>query len=223
MANGSFDADCAVRLAMEDETAFSDASACNQLVDALALWLQEEKKPWPAHFSFKGKRFQGDSSSIALVARYYVALAKAEHELREICRLPPIQSFEVDLSNVSYRKKALEAFSEGLSSPFSESMVTMLSNRSRNTGLTPIYLNGNEATDLMFNYAVSINQRVAPVDCTLGFPPFHNYTDFIASRVERMKAHIEAVSLETNQRKAALLLRLRYDALQEKIKYLETL
>jgi len=222
MTNGSFDADCAVRLAMEDE-AFSDLAACNQLVADLTAWLHEERKPWPAHFSFKGKTFEGDLAGISLVARYYVALAKAEHDLRDLCRLPNIRSFEVDLSNVSGRGEALEAFAQGLGCPRSESMAIMLSKLS--TGTVPAYRDGNQATDLMFNYAVSIVQRViaASTECALGFPPYPNYTEFIASRVEKRKAYVEAVILETVQRRAALLLRLRYDALQEKIKYLEAL
>ena len=51
----------------------------------------------------------------------------------------------------------------------------------------------------------------------MGFPPLAKYEDWVEEHVADVRSTVRAFDLETTQRLAAFLFRMRFDALQRKI------
>lgn len=211
MSNGSLDADAMVFVAQHSER-LRDAAGCNTLVSVMVAWLQKYTV-WPPHFKFKGKTVR--AADLAVVARYYVYLARSEAALWELktCAAPaPLEvpsDLEIGFKEVfaealgcSWRKRA---FHDMRSAPFTN---------------PPPFKEGITAEDLLFNYGVSIacrNKMVEELKTEMGFPPLAKYEEWVEEHVADVRKNIHAFDVETNQRLAAFLFRMKFDTLQRKI------
>ena len=215
MSNGSLDADAMVFVAQRSER-LRDAAGCNALTSAMVAWLQEYTA-WPQHFKFKGKMVR--ASDLAIVARYYVYLARSEAALWELkaCATPYPLEVPLDLEN-----RFKDVFAEALGCPWRKRAFHDM--RSASHTEPPAYKEGIRAEELLFNYGVSIahrNKLVEELKTEMGFPPLAKYEDWVDEHVADVRASIRAFDFEINQRLAAFLFRMRFDALQRKIEALD--
>ena len=212
MSNGSLDADAMVFVAQYSER-LRTAAGCNALVDTMVAWLQQYTA-WPPYFKFKGKTVRG--SDLAVVARYYIYLARSEAALWELkaCVATPV-ALEVPLELESRYKEVL---AEALGCPWRKRAFQEM--RSAPHADPPAFQEGITAEALLFNYGVSLARRnkvVEELKTEMGFPPLANYEDQVDERVSDVRASVRLFEQESSQRLAAFLFRMRFDSLQGKI------
>jgi hypothetical protein len=212
MFNGSLDADAMVFVAQHSDR-LRDAAGCNALVSTMVAWLQQYTL-WPPHFKFKGKTVR--ASDLAVVARYYVFLARSEAVLWELkSSVARPAAIEVP-SEVESRYK--EVLAEALGCPWRKRAFHDM--RSAPHTDPPPFQEGITAETLLFNYGVSLahrNKVVEELKTEMGFPPLANYEDQVNDHVASVRASIRRFEEESRQRLAAFLFRMRFDSLQRKM------
>jgi len=212
MSNGSLDADAMVFVAQHSDQ-LQDAAGCNALVSTMTKWLQVYTA-WPPHFKFKGKMVH--ASDLAIVARYYIFLARSEAALWELkgrAAIPDALKVPLDLE-CRYK----EVLAEALGCPWRKRAFQDM--RSASFTDPPCFIEGNTAEVLLFNYGVSIahrNKVLEELKTEMGFPSLAKYEDAVEEYMANVKAGIFEMDTEIKYRLAAFSFRLHFDLLQRKI------
>ena len=211
MFNGSLDADAMVYLAQHADR-LNEVEYCNELVGTMAEWL-EGQTDWSEHFVFKGKRLDRNDGALALVARYYVMLARTEAKLWAMKNDPLPE--HVDLA--SFWKP-----DETQNDEFRKIKAVLRS------GIADFddydYAEGNTALDLARNCAFSriyLKYLLFQLKAEIGFPSFLAYEREVKAYLENARSAIEQARLELDLRNKTLWMRLRYDSIQREIESLE--
>ena len=185
----------------EDLMKLRDPEHCNEVMRVVATQLGAVA--WPAEFSFKGRIFNPNERSFALMARYYVQVAQM-YGAGVRASLPPeaaLAPFE-PLGNYSC---VLAAVAEARESP----------------GIDPLALAGTYGARLAEHKRLLENHPICVDFPQLGEMP--RTMLHIKEETEKIKALALDLNTEIQHRAEVLEARLRFDLLSQQIDFLENL
>ncbi len=192
---------CIQEQTREDLMKLQDPEYCNETLRAVAKRLGAVK--WPAEFSFKGRIFNPNERSFALMARYYVQVAQM-FAAGVRASLPP-QAALAPFEPLAHYSAVLQAVAEARESP----------------GIDPLALAGTYGARLAQHRRLLEEHPIC-----VEFPPMGEMPRtmlHIKEEIEKIKALAFEINTEIEHRAEVLEARLRFDLLSQQIDFLENL
>ena len=190
---------CIQEQTREDLMKLQDPEYCNETLRAVAKRLGAVK--WPAEFSFKGRIFNPNERSFALMARYYVQVAQM-FAAGVRASLPP-QAALAPFEPLAHYSAVLQAVAEARESP----------------GIDPLALAGTYGARLAQHRRLLEEHPIC-----VEFPPMGEMPRtmlHIKEEIEKIKALAFEINTEIEHRAEVLEARLRFDLLSQQIDFLE--